>query len=296
MTIGVRPSEPRTLYHYCPTASFHAIIESHSVWLSSLALSNDTTEGKHVTQTITRLAARDSMDQSSVRKLQKVLGIFDNIMDGLGFCLSEDGDLLSQWRGYAANATGVAIGFSTEYLEWLPGELWAKSSLGYQLRQVEYGPVAHEECIAPVYYKLKLHIEEGAFQTPGKRPLADSRTDEEIKNADERIAAASLSLRDTASPLWKELFRLKAYAFREEREWRLLSYLFGEEKDTCSHRVMHDRMVPYQSIPLLNLERKPITEIILGPKHGTPPRVVQSFLKRNGYGVVKVLQSEASYR
>lgn len=31
-------------------------------------------------------------------------------------CFSEDGDLLSQWRVYAADATGYAIGFATATL------------------------------------------------------------------------------------------------------------------------------------------------------------------------------------
>lgn len=32
-------------------------------------------------------------------------------------CFSGNGDLLSQWRGYAKDGTGVAIGFKTKYLE-----------------------------------------------------------------------------------------------------------------------------------------------------------------------------------
>src|ERR1022692_3736988 len=107
------------LYHYCSTASFHAIVQSHSLWLSSLSLSNDTMEGKLVASTIARLAERESLDQDHVRSLQHGIRFIEENIDGLGFCLSEEGDLLSQWRGYAENATGVAIGFSTEYLNLL---------------------------------------------------------------------------------------------------------------------------------------------------------------------------------
>jgi hypothetical protein len=84
------------LYHYCSTASFLAIAQSQSFWLSSLSLSNDTMEGKLVASVIAHLAERDSLDQRTISSLQDAIGIFEQIIDGLGFCLSEDGDLLSQ--------------------------------------------------------------------------------------------------------------------------------------------------------------------------------------------------------
>ncbi len=111
------------LYHYCSTASFHAIIQSRALWLSSLSLSNDTMEGKLVVRAIARLAERDSLEPKSFRLLRQIIGFSELAFDGLGFCLSEDGDLLSQWRGYAGNATGVAIGFSKEYLHESPKEM-----------------------------------------------------------------------------------------------------------------------------------------------------------------------------
>jgi hypothetical protein len=108
-----------TLYHYCSTASFHAITQSHALWLSSLSLSNDTMEGKLVARAIARLAERDSLESKGFRLLQRIIVLLELAFDGLGFCLSEKDDLLSQWRGYAADATGVSIGFSKEYLKRL---------------------------------------------------------------------------------------------------------------------------------------------------------------------------------
>jgi hypothetical protein len=110
------------LYHYCSTASFHAIIQSRALWLSALSLSNDTMEGKLVARAIERLAEGDCLDHKNVRLLRIGIQSLTGIFDGLGFCLSEKRDLLSQWRGYAGNATGVAIGFSAEYLTWLSHE------------------------------------------------------------------------------------------------------------------------------------------------------------------------------
>jgi hypothetical protein len=285
------------LYHYCSTASFHAIIQSHALWLSSLSLSNDTMEGKLVASTIARLAKRDSVDQDSVRRIQDTIGFLEKVLDGLGFCLSEDGDLLSQWRGFAADATGVSIGFSTEYLNWLSEAIKSHDRSGFTLKKVEYEPSVHESCIDPVYLQIKGSIAAGAFKTLGRRSLLfDSRTDEEIERDDASIRSAHSKLFGDTLALLPELFRLKAHAFREEREWRLLSYLVKGGEDNCSHRIVHDRIIPYRKIELVESERHPVAEVILGPKHGTPTKIVEDFLKLKGYGLVKVRRSEASYR
>lgn len=254
-------------------------------------------EGKLVASTIARLAERDSIDQYSVRRIQDALGIFEEIFDGLGFCLSEDGDLLSQWRGFAANATGVSIGFSTEYLNWLSEASASHDRSGFTLKKIEYEPSVHESCVDPVYLKIKDSMAAGAFKTLGRRSLLfDSRTDEEIQCDDSSIRSAHSKLFEDTLQLLPELFRLKAHAFREEREWRALSYLVKGGEDDCSHRVVHDRVIPYRKIELIEFERHPIVEVILGPKHGTPTKVVEDFLKKQGYGVVSIKSSVASYR
>jgi hypothetical protein len=253
-------------------------------------------EGKLVAQAFTRLAERDSLDPYSVSRLRDAVGILEEIIDGLGFCLSEDGDLLSQWRGYAADATGVSIGFSAEYLNWLSETHKIHNELRFSLQKIEYESSAHESHIEPTYRKIRQFIDAGAFKTPGRRMLLDTRTDDKIKQDNAAIKKAQSQLSLTVLPLFSELFHLKAYAFREEREWRLLSHLVKGGEDHCSHRVVHDRIVPYRKIELAGLERSPITEVILGPKHGTPPRVVEDFLKQNQYAVVRVRGSEASYR
>lgn len=119
---------------------------------------------------------------------------------------------------------------------------------------------------------------------------------------EERIATQTanremrLKLHSEFRPILLQLFFLKSIAFQEEREWRLLSFLIRNGEDACSHRIADNRIVPYRKVDLIELERRPIAEVILGPRHGTPPEIVQNFLQLNGYGFVKVKPSEASYR
>jgi hypothetical protein len=102
-------------------------------------------EGKLVTPVVARLAQRDTLDQMAIHRLQESIGFVEQIIDGLGFCLSEEGDLLSQWRGYAADATG------------------------FTLEKVQDDPNAQEAQVEPTYRKVKQFTEAGAFRLPGAR-------------------------------------------------------------------------------------------------------------------------------
>ncbi|HWN07682.1 MAG TPA: hypothetical protein VNO50_00070, partial [Pyrinomonadaceae bacterium] len=54
-------------------------------------------------------------------------------------------------------------------------------------------------------------------------------------------------------------------AFREEREWRLISHLF---------RALNERIVPFREFDLLESKNDSIVEVILGPKNVTPNYVI----------------------
>lgn len=281
------------LYHYCSNNAFHSIIENHRIWLSSLSLSNDSMEGKLVVEIFARIAKADGLDQATTHRLLDSVSILEQGIDGLGFCLSENGDLLSQWRGYAADATGVSIGFSKNYLDHASR---APEKSGFTLQKVEYDLEIQENLIKPTYIEIKKLINEGAFKSPGKRSFFDVRNDDEVKRDDEKIKGASSRLPWTVLTLIVNLFLLKTSAFREEREWRLISYFVKTGDDMCSFRALNDRIVPFREFKLLESESGSIVEVILGPKNTTPNYVMESFLKQKGFANVKIVRSEATYR
>lgn len=284
------------LYHYCSTAAFYSIVSSRALWLSSLSLSSDSAEGKLVASAIRRLAIKDELDKHATdRLLQSVAGV-ESVVDGFGFCLSEAGDLLSQWRGYAQDGTGVAIGFSKQYLEKLAEASRHPESTGFTLQTVSYSEVEHEDHVRDTYAKVRELIDQGAFKIPGFRSLLDTRTDEEIEAEAQQIRGVYSRLSMTILTLFSELFLLKSDAFVEEREWRLLSYYGRVKSDTCLFRTSVTKLIPYRSFELKDLDELPITEILLGPKHETPVQVVEDILRQAGFGEVTVKKSRATYR
>ncbi len=253
-------------------------------------------EGKLVAEILGRIAKADGLDQAATQRLQKLVSGLEQVIDGFGFCLSEDGDLLSQWRGYAADATGVSIGFSKDYLEQFAEASRPQEKPGFTLQRVEYDLEMQERLIKPTYIEIKKLINEGALKFPGKHSLLDARSDDEVKRDNEKIKSAFSQLSVTVLTLFTKLFLLKTSAFREEREWRLISYFVKTGDDMCSFRALNDRIVPYREFELLESESGSIVKVFLGPKNTTPNYVIESFLKQRGFPDVTILRSEATYR
>lgn len=286
------------LYHYCSSDTFTSIVHGQSIWLSSLSLSNDTMEGRLVNKTLMHLADRDQLDIKLRECLQHEMAVFENLFDGLGFCLSEDGDLLSQWRGYADDAHGVSIGFNRMYLERLADLSKATYGSGFNLLKVEYEPCVHEAEVAPTYHELHNLLKARTFTMSSEFYLPDVATQktiaEEITERKENDGYWEFTFK--LLELFPSLFRLKAPAFREEREWRLLSIMSYGSAEPCHFRSARNRIIPYRAYSLPKIDIPAISEVVLGPRHETPIKVVESMLKQAGFGEAKVRRSDATYR
>jgi len=284
------------LYHYCSTSAFHAIAARKSIWLSALSLSNDTKEGKLVTAAIARLAERDKLDPGTTRHLIDSIENLEQLAEGLGFCLSEEPDLLSQWRGYADDATGVSIGFSRTYLEWLGREILGNNIPSFSLRKVVYENDAQDRHVEPTYMKAKAFIDKGVYRVRGIRGLLDKRTEEEVERDRKTYEETFRALHLTLLELFPQLYLLKAHGFREEREWRLISHFVRTGNDSCLYRAVSGSVIPYREFELIKGEEEPIREVVLGPKHLTPTHLIDGFMKQSGFSNVRVRRSEATYR
>lgn len=295
-------AQPDILYHYCNTDSFVSIVRSQSIRLSSLSLSNDSMEGRLIKMAILKLAKRDGLSEAAIVELGGSLDFNERHFDGFGFCLSFYGDLLSQWRGYADDGCGVSIGFDVPYLKSLVHSERSNDPR-FALHQVRYKSAEHEAEINDIYTELRKLISLGAFKKPGMSGLLDIRSPLQMMADDAGIKKANEQLLLKLYDLAPKQFALKASAFSEEKEWRLVSVIEGSKFDNCEYRACRNRVIPFRTIKLDDLRAirtgrklKPIREVILGPKNETPPSVVQAMIKQAGFGVVKVKDSKATYR
>lgn len=283
-----------TLYHYCGIDTFLSLVRGKEIWLSSLSLSNDFKEGRLVSEAIMRLAKINNLSEREQQRLADSLKSFEVWLHGLGFCLSEKGDLLSQWRGYADDAFGVSIGFNREFLE-----KFAVSNNLY-FKQIAYEQFQHDDLLNPIFSQLIDSITSGAFLIPGSvtyRYSPDSVKPTE--NSDLKSTQAKDSLSKFMTDLLKlipNLFQLKGRAFSEELEWRLISLFGYHSSEKCLFRMSKNRIIPYQKFKMEEYLCPIIHEVVLGPKQETPTEVVQTMLAQAGFSNVTVRKSDATYR
>jgi hypothetical protein len=279
-----RPKSGEMLYHYCSADSFAAICTSRSLRLSDLFAMNDFLE-LHWGYRIWELAASEMLHEVEKEFLDEI----DEVLHGSGFntllvgaCLSEDGDVLSQWRAYSNDGQGYAIGFDATIFPSLP------------VRPLR------------VLYDEKKQIEEAkAFI----KAVYETEESEKVKFGSAFGTACAVFSADLAS--------FKNPAFSEEREVRIIHALALEESNDSlklideggtafeadslpsdiKFRMKGEVPVAYIDIDFTNDGKvNPIKEVVLGPKNDAILMGVSIYLETLGIGNVKIRKSSASYR
>ena len=285
-----------TLYHYCSNDSFLKIVQSEKLRLSSLRLSNDSLEGKWLLTIIEQML--DQSDLSAQDKKRAMYGFphFIERTDGLGFCLSELRDQLSQWRGYADDANGVCIGFSKEAISELTENIFKKKDSHLTLMKIIYDPKKQKKHLKDRFEYFVKAIGEGANKMTGPRGLFDIRSEEDMKKDDATIKKASAHLALVAVTFFLELFSFKNPAFSEEKEWRLFSMVGEFMKVSVEYEAAQNSIKPVRYFSFATLKTSFVQEVILGPKNISSVAVVKQMMADLGYNDVKVSRSAASYR
>ena len=134
---------------------------------------------------------------------------------------------------------------------------------------------------------------------PGMSRFLIAGGDHEVASQEHRSSIVSMTL--PVLLLMGHLYTSKNPAFREEHEWRLLSFVIGDKEageipSYCDFRASGDRIVPYVTLPLAEVGTRAIDHILLGPKNQTPLEVVRALLAKYGMVGVNVERSKASYR
>jgi hypothetical protein len=254
--------------------------------MSSMRQSNDVSEGTLVAEAVARLARRASCSQAELDSLQQRARDLESKFDGMAFCMSEDADALSQWRGYADDGQGLAIGFSRVYLDDLVAASESDDTQsGFNLYKAKYAPKEHDAAIEPLFALLREYAPDCA---------ATEIDDERVTQLSNRIQGLQ-NLR-LLLEVYDQVFSLKHQAFEEEREWRLLRHFDWQHDQPDGFHPSRSRLVPYFEFGLLMNSVMPIAEIVLGPRHTSPPEVVSQFLNKYGHKGVSLRRSCAPYR
>ena len=104
---------PKVIYHYCDLNAFLAILNYKKLWLSNSYNLNDSFENRWLSKNIEDV--RGEFEEYKEEINQVIYHYNNNPEVPYVCCFSRQGDILSQWRAYANDGKGVAIGFNTDY-------------------------------------------------------------------------------------------------------------------------------------------------------------------------------------
>jgi len=122
------PSEDDVLYHYCSAATFQAIAMTRTIRFTDINMLNDASESlwaysifeEAATRLITRKGLPESaptIDKAFVEKIDEVVSPIQLIAHPFLASFSLEPDLLGQWRAYADDGRGFALGFRARALQ-----------------------------------------------------------------------------------------------------------------------------------------------------------------------------------
>ena len=113
----VHSSRPRLLYHYTDAQGLLGMIRTQRLWATNIRFMNDPTEVAYAAGLVRRSVLEQGERYSKplvkdiARGIDALLKLYETEDDKYICCFCEDGDLLSQWRGYGAVGGGYSLGF-----------------------------------------------------------------------------------------------------------------------------------------------------------------------------------------
>jgi hypothetical protein len=276
--VTVDNSLPELLHHYTDHDGLIGIIESGALWATHIGYLNDESEIRYVRDLMGALAERlrqesgDDWATGVVCDAVAALAISETSPDTFVASLCDDGDNLSQWRGYGT----YAIGMDRE-----------------RLFTVANAQNAH---------LIRLMYENGEQESHLETVLRDAVP----------IVAAWAADPGNAPPAMQQLLLLgygfvlsmlsvKNPYFRDEREWRLDRVVLPALAEAQTRvRTLRGVDTPYEQIVLIDkvTGKTPIVEVVLGPKARSDESVaeVRELLDLNRLKSVSIRKSKAPLR
>ena len=277
------------LYHYCGLDAFLSIIKNSTLWLSDIRKSNDYLECVYCRDKINeKIRGFLEDDKEDLEAWNFGYNINSDLsMDMISYvaCFSENKDQLSQWRGYADNGAGIAVGFSRESFADLKEA--APSHISFW--KVIYDEKEQEKFIE--------RIARESIKAMETKPVA-------------QVAAELNQNYRLQFPV------LKNASFEEEAEWRIIfNDSFSKRKrhvgknilfSGIRYTVREKRLVSYIEIDFSKLKHNAIKEIWIGPKAEVEIQDIMHLLDVYGYYddvesynefvPIKIAHSASSYR
>lgn len=323
---------PKVLYHYASMEKGTSILKHKNIRLSDITKSNDVKEMRIFFPDLfdEMLKNYDEHNGFSYKFEYKgkgnrqAFGLFVNELkkkiekefeDGsiatFALCLSEEGDLLSQWRGYADDGKGICLGLNVEEILKFVG---SSSVSGFSLEKVEYlSKEQIDEWVKNVANQMLgiVEIILGAIEEGNIQYYSAKEFDEDIFDTIYYNILSEV----------EESIKFKTEGFKEEKEWRFFIKnslnkddikgkkitsigTLGEGArrktseyvaDNVEFNIKENDMVPFVSLKFEKFHNNLINQVICGPNNKIREKDLELFLRKYGYRNCKGRKTNITY-
>lgn len=292
----------KTFYHYCSIDSFFKIIESKSIWLSNSSVMNDFEENKIIENFFPLMYS--FFEKVKFKEFIEPF-YFTFKKEPLIFCLSENKDSLSQWRGYANDGKGISIGFDINQFKLNKETLSSDAFFNFTIQRIN-----KDKKITPE----EEFDQNTTFQKVIYNKLEQKKYLEKYFEKVKRISEKENFFIDLLIPIFSHnLARasiiLKNHSFEEEKEWRIIHV--PHENNTqgkkiknsdlsiseLKFRVSNNIITNYKILDFSKIfDSTLIPEIVIGPKCSVDEKILKDFLRSNNLEKTNIIKSQSSYK
>ena len=261
---------PSSLFHYTSAAGLLGIVSEHKLRFSNALFLNDGSETAHgvymAAHAIDIFMADKSDDEKDLsNSLKEAIANAMYAYQPVVFCMSEENNLLNQWRDYGNDVTPYAIEFDRSVFYF--NNTFNFEALLFKVIYDRHQQIALLLELATEIYNRASGIE-------------DTSLDDNAKG---------ILVRDAAEEFVRLIWRFKNQAFQSEREWRLMSTTtYLESRALPQFRTSSLGVVPYWERSVQGTDKRlPIKSVTVGPTpYGAASNLaLGAFLKHHGYDV-----------
>lgn len=341
---------PPVLYHYTDAPGLLGILRGCRLWATNARYMNDPSEITYAVRQVNRVAsaAKASLSLSQETETAPPTSLIDKVLQWLNnkifekliqeldvpeatdklvqvletqggvyvVCFCENGDLLSQWRGYGGAGSGYAIGLESKEIGQLDYSRVTQKAI---LRRVIYKPEEQEEIltgwiqsITELHRTLREKIRQRFLNLSVqdkaaiyKRMIEDQIEGPEIASLISNAEVKRLTdIEDAFDRFLAEcLICFKDPAYQEEHEWRAIQFRHSNLQVAFRSRRTH--ILPYVELDITNphgayAERLPVYRIIFGPALEPRATINSLTMLTETYGYlnpkIEVVHSRIPYR
>ena len=289
-TVIARPT-PSPIYHYTSDVGLREMLYSGRIWLSDIFHLNDPSELYHGFSHAVRILKEKT--EAGPPEAQLFAGIFKDTLESrlpkslqfFSCSFSTNGDELGQWRAYADNGRGYALGFDGKVLETAFGAADAHNS-AYHMSYDDAALTRVQETIV-----------EGLLDFINVESLTrrwGDRVDRTMLPGYMRRLAVILAASAIEAALF---FKHEAYANEAEYRFRQL-FSAKDVLPSLKHRFRSSEMVKYQEFDWRSAGAGMLKKIVVGPAidPGKGKMFVENCLAKFHSEPVEVVISGIPYR